>query len=86
MPESAARRPPKELKGFARVVLDPGERKTIAIPLRIPDLAYWDAEAHAWVVEETIYEVKVGANDRDLSLSGSFRVGPVGIPLEEGGE
>jgi len=77
-PESTRRRFDKELKGFARVELDPGETRTVEVPIRIPDLGVWDDAAGAWVVERLKYEVRVGPDAGDLPLSGTFSVGPEG--------
>jgi beta-glucosidase len=60
-------RPPKELKGFAKVWLKPGEEKTVDIPVQYMDLAYYDAKIHAWVVDEGMYEIGTG-NGALLSL------------------
>ncbi len=85
VPETAARRPKKELKGFARVELAPGERKKVTITVRVPDLAYWDTSSHAWVVERLLHEVYVGAHSGDLPLKGSFTVGDTGAVAPQGG-
>jgi beta-glucosidase len=83
MPDSTARRPVKELKGFARVALAPGERKTVTIPLRIPDLAYFDAARGAFVVERGEYVLHVGPHAGELPLSARFTVAAVGTPVAE---
>ncbi|MEC9071345.1 MAG: glycoside hydrolase family 3 C-terminal domain-containing protein, partial [Myxococcota bacterium] len=71
---SSVQRAPRELKGFARVSLEAGEKKTVTIPVRISDLAYYDAEDDRWVVEALSYGIHVGPNAGDLPLSGAFRV------------
>ncbi len=75
-PASEVDRPVKELKGFARIRLEPGESKRVSFTLRAKDLAYYDPESHRWVVEKTAYDVYVGASSapEDLPLRGSFRV------------
>jgi beta-glucosidase len=78
VPGTQARRPLRQLAGFARVELQPGQKATVEIPLRVPDLAYWDVSSHAWKVEELEHVVQVGANERDLPLAGSFVVGDQG--------
>ena len=78
-PQSAARRPPRELKGFARVELGAGEKMTVEIPVRIPDLAYFDTVTHDWVVEEVTHTVHVGPNAGELPLSGDFVIGSQGV-------
>ena len=68
-------RPVKELKGFTRVALNPGETRTVSFELKPADLAYWDTESNGWVIEEIEYLVYVGSSSRpgDL-LSESFKV------------
>jgi beta-glucosidase len=67
-PQSKVERPHKQLRGFQRVTLAPGERKTVRLPLRAEDLAYWDAAAHAWVVEPGPVELMVGSSSADVDL------------------
>jgi beta-glucosidase len=69
-------RPVKELKGFTRVHLEPGETKTVSFDLKAEDLAYYDVDAGGWEVEEVEYAVYVSSSSRveDLHLSGIFRV------------
>ena len=83
VPETTARRPQRELKGFARVELAAGETRRVEIPVRVPDLAYWDTETHAWVVERTTYEIQVGPDAGTLPLTGSFVVAEQGVPRVE---
>jgi len=61
-----------DLKGFARVHLEPHETQTVAFDVRAADLAFWDTAAAAWEVEPITYDVRVGPSSRDLPLSGSF--------------
>ena len=49
--DSAVPRPGKELRGFQRIALKPGERKMVEIPLLAKTLAYWNVDKHAFVVE-----------------------------------
>ena len=64
----------RDLKGFARVHLEPGETRAVAFTLRAADLAFWDVSAAGWNVEPITYEVAVGPSSRDLPLSGTFSV------------
>jgi beta-glucosidase len=65
-PKSAiARRPPKELKAFARVNLQPGESKKVQLSVAAKDLAYSD---NGWVVEKTDYTALVGPSADPKSL------------------
>jgi beta-glucosidase len=74
-PSDRVVQPPKALKGFARVELDPGEAKEVAIPIKIKDLAYWDVNTHAWALENGKYDLFVGTSSRDLPLKGSLVIG-----------
>ena len=67
-------RPVRELKGFAKVALAAGETKTVRLPLRARDLAYFDVAAHAWKAEAGNYEVEVGASSRDLRQRAALRL------------
>ena len=72
---SAVYRSKKDLKGFARVALDPGETKTVSIEVKPKDLAFWCMKDNQWVVEEIEYIVYVGPSSKheDL-LSEAFSV------------
>jgi beta-glucosidase len=71
---SRVQRAPKDLRGFARVHLAPGQTATVPLEVRAADLAYWDVDAGAWRVEPIEYGVHVGPSSRELPLEGSFRV------------
>ncbi|HVU16717.1 MAG TPA: glycoside hydrolase family 3 C-terminal domain-containing protein [Candidatus Didemnitutus sp.] len=68
--KSSVDRPERELKGFARVDLKPGEKKSVTIPLTQRSFAYYSPEQHGWVAEAGDYVVRVGASSRDLRLEG----------------
>ncbi len=68
-PESLVRRPDRELVGFAKVVLDPGARATVRIPLGADAFRYWDNATHSWRTDPGRYEVLVGASSRDIRAS-----------------
>jgi len=59
-------RPIKELKGFKRVYLQPGESKKIALPVQAQDLAYWDESKHAWQINSGQYEFLIGSSSKDI--------------------
>lgn len=82
-PETSARRPLKELKGFARVELAPGETRTVEIPLRIRDLARFDESVGDWVVDPGQVLVRVGSSAGHLPLVQPFFVGSQGVPAVE---
>jgi beta-glucosidase len=73
-PSTTKRRSVKELKGFARVSLDAGAKKTVTIPLRVSDLKYWDNTSSNWVVESGPVKVMVGPSSATLPLNDTFTV------------
>ena len=66
---SSVERPLKELKGFARVALKPGESKAVWLKLKAEQLAYWDASQRRFTVEPGRVQVSVGSSSADLKLS-----------------
>ncbi|MEV5825533.1 glycoside hydrolase family 3 C-terminal domain-containing protein [Spirillospora sp. NPDC052242] len=64
--------PPKQLKGFTKVTLRPGQSTTVAFPLTARDLSYWNVEAKRWKVADGCYTVMVGSSSRDVAQRGSF--------------
>lgn len=58
----------KDLKGFTRVHLNPGETKTANIPLKVSDLAYYDDKADKWVVDNIKYVIYVGSSSNKNDL------------------
>lgn len=57
-------RPLRELKGFARVTLVPGETQTVAFTLGPAELGHWSTSANAWVQDAAAFDVWVGADSR----------------------
>jgi beta-glucosidase len=72
--KSAVPRPAEELRGFQRVALKPGERKTVQMTLPAKSLAYWDADKHSWVTESETVRLMVGASSADLRLNKTIEV------------
>jgi beta-glucosidase len=70
--QSTAFRPEKELKGFAKVELQPGEEKEITITLDRRAFAFYDAGSKDWVIEAGDFEILIGASSRDIRLSASL--------------
>jgi beta-glucosidase len=71
---SAVERPIRDLRGYRRLTLGPGETKTVQLPLPISSLAYWDAAGHRWVVEPDQIRIRVGASSADLRLDRTIRI------------
>ena len=63
-------RPIKELKGFKKVLLQPGESKRVTLELDQRSFAFFDTAKHLWVAEPDIYNILVGASSQDIRLSG----------------
>ncbi|HHV56056.1 MAG TPA: hypothetical protein GXX55_11530 [Firmicutes bacterium] len=73
-PEASVERPVKELKGFAKVFLNPGETRTVTFDLDPSALAFYDVEQRQWVVEPGQFNILIGSSSRDIRLTGSFTV------------
>lgn len=62
-------RPIKELKGFAKVALAPGQTKTLTVALDFRSFAYYDPAHKTWVAEDGEFDILVGASSADIRLS-----------------
>ena len=69
---ASLQRPEKELKAFAKVHLEPGEKKEVTLSIGRDALAYYDDRAHSWVAEAGEFEVLVGSSSRDIRARASF--------------
>jgi beta-glucosidase len=65
-------RPTKELKGFAKVMLQPGESKHVSMQLSHRDLAFWDEKSNNWLAEAGEFEVLLGTSLDDVHLRSTF--------------
>lgn len=65
-PQPNIDKPVRELKGFAKVALQPGETKTVQFTMSPQDLAYFDVAGKQWKADAGDYEVAIGASSRDL--------------------
>ncbi len=73
-PRSAGE-PPRQLKGYEKVQLDPGRSAVVTFHLDRADLAYFDEGAGRQVLADGRYTLSVGSSSRDLPLSASFELG-----------
>jgi beta-glucosidase len=64
--ESRLVRPYKELKGFAKVSLEPGDTKTVTIPLSLRAFTYYDSGYGQWVTEDGAFNILIGASSTDI--------------------
>jgi beta-glucosidase len=73
---AAAGEPPRQLKGFQKVTLQPGQSATVRFTLTGHDLSYWDDAANGWVVPDGQYQVYLGDSSAlaGLPLRGAFTV------------
>jgi beta-glucosidase len=63
-------RPPKELKGFAKVLLKPGQSQKVSIQLDRNAFAFYDPDKKGWVAEKGNFKILVGSSSRDILLNG----------------
>jgi beta-glucosidase len=67
--QSKVARPIKELKAFTRVLLQPGQSRTVQLPLTAGYLAYWNESSNRWVLETEPIKLMVGRSSADIQLS-----------------
>ncbi|MBP2435431.1 glycoside hydrolase family 3 C-terminal domain-containing protein [Microbacterium amylolyticum] len=80
--DSSVVRPVSELRGFAKVRLEPGEARTLSIPLGERAFRFYDVETQTWQVEAGTYEIRVGASVRDIRLAAAMEIAgtvPAGV-------
>lgn len=66
-------RPVKELAGFVRVALEPGERKQVTLEVAADQMAFLDKDMR-WKVEKGVFDVEVGSSSEDIRLRAEYRV------------
>jgi beta-glucosidase len=73
-PPARLDRPVKELKAFSRIMLQPGETRTVSFTLDKAALSFYDPALHDWVAEPGRFTVLVGASSRDIRAKGEFEL------------
>ena len=68
-PSAQVDRPERELKGFAKVRLAPGETRHVTLTLDARAFSYWDAPAHKWIVDPGKFVVRVGDSSENTPLT-----------------
>jgi beta-glucosidase len=68
LPSSAPTSPSKQLRGFQKILLQPGESGTVTFDLKRKDLSYWDVGKQQWIMPEGTFKAYVGASSRDIRL------------------
>ncbi|MFD1875597.1 glycoside hydrolase family 3 C-terminal domain-containing protein [Hymenobacter bucti] len=69
--QASLKRPEKELKGFEKIFLQPGESKTVTLTLDSDAFQFYDEGKKQWVLEPGKFDVLVGSSSRDIRLTGS---------------
>jgi len=64
--KSSLARPPKELKGFAKIELQPGETKTLTVSLDFRAFAYYHPAYRQWITEDGEFDILIGASSTDI--------------------
>ena len=82
LPEESTPRPLRELKGFQRVELKAGEKRTIVIPLPQASLLYWHPVQNQWVRPEGSLKVELGLSERDIRQSATLPPLAHALPLQ----
>ena len=73
-PSATVPRPERELKGFERVTLKPGESRHLTVRLNRRSLAYWDVNSHGWKVDPGKFVVRVGDSSENTPLNKEITV------------
>jgi len=71
---SEVQRPKKELKGFKRITIKPGETKKVSLKLHAKDLAYWNEVKKAFTVEPDQIQLQIGNSSDDIRLTKEIQV------------
>jgi beta-glucosidase len=75
-------RPLKELKGFKKVLLQPGEKQKVSVVLDRNAFAHYDPDKKGWVADKGPYKILVGSSSRDLQLTGEFHLSETTLALD----
>jgi len=73
-PSAKADRPERELKGFEKVSLTPGETKRVTLNLDARAFSYWDQAAHKWTIDPGKFVVRVGDSSENTPLTAEITV------------
>ena len=72
--EASVGRPAKELKGFAKVCLEPGQKADVSFTIDKEALSFFDADKHAWVAEKGTFRALVAASAQDVKGTVEFEL------------
>ncbi|MBP3950861.1 beta-glucosidase [Bacillus suaedae] len=74
-------RPKKELKGFGKTFLNPGQTKTMTIAFDDKTFRYFNVKTNKWEIEQASYEIMIGASSEDIRLTNTIFIEGTGAPL-----
>lgn len=81
-PGSEVMRPVRELKGFQKISLKPGEEKEVEFVLSGREFAYYEEKIHDWYVQSGNFVIEIGSSSRDIRLKESIEIeGTVELPV-----
>ena len=80
-PDSKLPMPVQELKGFAKVCLQPGESREVCIALDDKAFRCWNVKTSRWEIEGGAYEIRVGASSEDIRLTAAVTVAGTNAPV-----
>jgi beta-glucosidase len=72
--ECSVVRPARELRGFERITLEPGETTTVTFTLAGEKLSFYDVKTHRFIVEPGTFEILVGSSSEDIRLKDRLEV------------
>ena len=83
-PQASVARPPRELKGFGSITLEPGAEERVEFTLGARDFAYWSTRDAGWLVEAGEFTLHIGSSSRDIRLTGAVEIdaAPPARPLD----
>lgn len=73
-PSASVPRPPRELKGFSKIQLAPGESQSVTIELDRDAFSYWSPTTRKWTVEPGAFTLSVGSSSRDIRLTETIQM------------
>ncbi len=72
--EASIDRPVKELKGFEKITLKPGEKKTVSFTIDADDLSYYDVASQGWKAEKGEFVAHIGTSSADIKTTAAFEL------------
>lgn len=72
IPSNNVAEPPKQLKGFQKVFLYPGQTRRVTFSLDASALSYWNVNTHAWAIQKGTYQLMIGSSSDAIHLTRSF--------------